>query len=695
MLPACHRLLLSLPVLLLRSGGASSADWALEGYRCRRELEVRGEPAGEGEIARVRFLTLGYARPDGSDVRAVGPDGILPSSVLSMRHDLCRLAVGLRPGLRRFWVYYGHPGPGEPPAPALDAWRGLWLETRRYNGGECRNWAEMEETIRKSGPSLGRDVAPQVFHGYNPFGPSDHYVSLYEGWLSVPRSGEYVFATTSDDASFLFVGGRLEVSKTGWGPAPHHARHVSGPVKLEQGRSYPFRYCHVEGTGEQAAVAAWKPPDEEFQLIPATAFPGVRECAPIHHDLRDWPIAPDFIVVNEGEAPLQGKTYFRHAFRDTTPGDTLSYEPFWDFGDGGTSKDRNPVHIYLEPGLYTASFSLSRAGQSYRVALRVEANWDWENPFRPSSDEVSDYYPFLKKYDFPRLSTPALENALEIFRFLRKPDELLAVSHALLLRDEVAADEARLFATALEYGRQLRDRQKAYGKAVEAFLFADERVRDPARKARLRLEIGDVFFFFEEDYERARAAYLGLLKDFAELKDSVLRQAQIRLGEIDMRYGDASKALAAFQAAEKMPSPKRAFDQDLAVLGGLPLRVEDYLRRGELDAAEEELDRWEWEYPIERLAGCSTLWRVRLAQARGQQEEAIKLARILVHASPRSAYAAELLLEAAKSYGARGDLDSARKMFERILQDYPETPLQGEVRARLDALKAPKETPGK
>ncbi len=36
----------------------------------------------------------------------------------------------------------------------------------------------------------------------------------------------------------------------------------------------------------------------------------------------------------------------------------------WDFGDGGTSTERNPAHTYAEPGTYTVALTSSAAGYS-------------------------------------------------------------------------------------------------------------------------------------------------------------------------------------------------------------------------------------------------------------------------------------------------------------------------------------------
>jgi len=679
------RLLLS--VLSLTYAPAIAEDWHLDEWKVRREFRIKGEVRESGEVARVRFYTMGFMKTDGSDVRVIGPEGPLPFQILSTGLDLCRLAVVLKPGVSRFHVYYGCPDPGEPPKPA-EIRRGLILETRRFKTGDCRSWPQMQELVRQSMPSLGRDFVPQVYHGYNPFGPSDNYVSIYEGWLAPPTSGDYVFSTTSDDASYLFVDGNLAVSKPGWGRASHHARAQSRKVSLRDDRLYPFKYYHVEGTGEQAAVAAWKPPRGGFQVIPSSAFPGVHLCQPVSYQIRGWHIAPDFEAANAGEALYQGRYYFRFEFKDTTQGEAFAYKPHWDFGDGCTSGDRNPVHIYLQKGQYTVSFTLSRGGQESRVSQRLENNWDWEKQLRQSGEALEDYYPHLKKYDFAQMGTEALENAFDIFRVLRKPAEIIKVAHVLLLRDEILKDESKVFGYAVPYGKNRCREQGAYKEAVEAFLYASQRVTEREKKAQLRSEIGDVYLFYTEDFDSALKQYQSILADFGDLKHSVVRQAQIRIGEAHMRLGESGKALAAFETAEKMPSYERAFDQKLAFLGAIPLRIENYLKRKEYDEAEEELDRWEWEYPRQRLAGASSLWRARLAKLRKQYDEVIKQALILVHATPESKHAVELLMEAAEAYELKGDPQNALKALQRILDDYPETSFQGEVTKRLEHVKA-------
>lgn len=61
--------------------------------------------------------------------------------------------------------------------------------------------------------------------------------------------------------------------------------------------------------------------------------------------------------LDSGDAPLTV------SFTDTSTGEPTSWE--WDFGDGGTSLERHPVHTYDSPGTYTVSLTASNSkGQS-------------------------------------------------------------------------------------------------------------------------------------------------------------------------------------------------------------------------------------------------------------------------------------------------------------------------------------------
>ncbi len=72
------------------------------------------------------------------------------------------------------------------------------------------------------------------------------------------------------------------------------------------------------------------------------------------------PVAAFSANVTEGDAPLTV------AFTDASTGAAIWS---WDFGDGSTSTDRNPVHTYATPGTYTVNLTVTnKAGSSSATA---------------------------------------------------------------------------------------------------------------------------------------------------------------------------------------------------------------------------------------------------------------------------------------------------------------------------------------
>jgi len=62
-------------------------------------------------------------------------------------------------------------------------------------------------------------------------------------------------------------------------------------------------------------------------------------------------------VANFTAAPVSGVTPLTVQFTDLSTAVPTSWS--WDFGDGGTSSDQNPVHIYTNPGNYNVSLNVN------------------------------------------------------------------------------------------------------------------------------------------------------------------------------------------------------------------------------------------------------------------------------------------------------------------------------------------------
>lgn len=88
-------------------------------------------------------------------------------------------------------------------------------------------------------------------------------------------------------------------------------------------------------------------------------------------DVRLW-------AINEAEAcpvadfvgsPLIGPAPLEVAFTDESTGDPESW--LWDFGDGETSTDQNPIHTFADPGTYEVTLTVSKDGCDDSTLVRA------------------------------------------------------------------------------------------------------------------------------------------------------------------------------------------------------------------------------------------------------------------------------------------------------------------------------------
>ena len=99
----------------------------------------------------------------------------------------------------------------------------------------------------------------------NPLGENENFLALYQGPLLIPADGVYVFASNSDDASFVSVDGREVVA---W-PGQHEMEEKNRPtfnrwerrgrVELKKGMHW-VEYDHQQGGGACLARLGWQMP---------------------------------------------------------------------------------------------------------------------------------------------------------------------------------------------------------------------------------------------------------------------------------------------------------------------------------------------------------------------------------------------------------------------------------------------------
>ena len=269
------------------------------------------------------------------------------------------------------------------------------------------------------GHSLGfPDLYHEVANGITPVGqwdvmatnqnPPQHMGAYmkqrYPGWISIP---------TITDPNVIYTINPLESSSTG------NAYRINSPFSVDEFFTVECREVHVytgQGFTQVPGLFVYRinttvtngnidgPPDEIYIYRPGgtatqdgqlnNAFYGdysslgssfVRTS--IDHTTDPTPFLSDgtpggLTIYNIGltddgtqmqftlkplladfsAAPVEGQAPLAVNFSNQSVGQITSY--LWNFGDGNTSTQENPTHVYAAPGTYTVSFTVSNGSES-------------------------------------------------------------------------------------------------------------------------------------------------------------------------------------------------------------------------------------------------------------------------------------------------------------------------------------------
>jgi tetratricopeptide (TPR) repeat protein len=666
-------------------GGASpdKVD-AAGGLVYQRKVQLSQGPAPPS-IVITEFFTHGELDPRGASLSVQdGRRNPVPWRLLQVGPgDFCRLAFQTVPRQSLYRIHYGGTAaPGQPPA--WTSKDGLLLETRRWRDCDLRSLVSVLRALETSEP-YGGGFVPSVFHRFNPFRPEpEPFLSDYRGWLRIPASGHYRFFTSSQDCSFLLIDGRTVVSAPGrHGPA-HNAR-FKGEIDLQPGL-HEFRYVHAAAGPDACMVAAWQPPGSvKPEAIPAEAFgsgaiarlpaTGVRH---LHEFAAE--IAGE-VPLADSPAPLL-RAQFRHV---SARGSTTRPKVHWDFGDGQTSTQTDPVHVFLQPGLYKVTMKLAGEAESLACVDRVPIHRalmfaDAEHP----ADTLAMYLSILDKYDPARLDPGGLLQLVRAFDQAGLTSRAVEAGEAWVQKDREPTEAEDALTAARMVGSLLRDRLDEPERAARFWQSAIKVLRPESWKAECEVEAADVALNMLLKEPEARALLDSASARLGRGGDAALRCRMDRvLGDWHARKGDAASARAAYaRAMASSPVRRSAVEQD-AWRGALSRSTEEFLRTGDLDRAWAELRRWQEEYPIDKAEGYLTLLLARYWAARARWPRAIPLASDLVTINPDSPYADRLVFLAAGGEAELGHADRARAGFESLLRNYPGSPLVGEARRKL------------
>lgn len=87
---------------------------------------------------------------------------------------------------------------------------------------------------------------------------------------------------------------------------------------------------------------------------------------PFNTTCRTWPpLRPDYFTADFSANIRTGPAPLTVLFEDWSFGEPDEWS--WDFGDGGTSGEQNPLHTYTAPGSYTVTLTITRTYLDYNM----------------------------------------------------------------------------------------------------------------------------------------------------------------------------------------------------------------------------------------------------------------------------------------------------------------------------------------
>ena len=658
---------------------ADSAPWVSKEWTYRQVVDL--EPVTTkyqgDDVGVVRFPTYGLMDAGSPNVWVVSRGSKKTCSHFIMGvgpGDWITVAFALSGGSKRYYVYFNDKAAPAPKDPAKQ-WRpqrGVLLEARRHRGGGAVGFQQAKKTFQRAAPLLGRTFVPNIFIAHNPFGPPGNTCYRYTGHLIIPNNVTRPMAISSRDASFLVIDGELVVQWPGthaWTGDAKHAKEVTltkGEHKLE--------FYHIHVAPEEGAVVAWqKPGAKAFEAVPPSAFSPIAHGTPKELERPGQGgrrvVAAAFRADWAGETFFANRYTFRYHFESRLPkGQRRAAALLWDLGDGTTSDQPAFDHVYLQPGTYPVTVTVKQGGKEQKLTNRIAVNRNWTRVADPTLDPVADHAKIVAGYAFRAMPVEHLSVAMVLQNRAGNESAKLAIA-SVIVDSHAEADDGAMVAAAELMEESLLGQPDGPGKAAKAWGRVQARAKQRDTRAKASMQIGLIELNYLGHQKAAKKRFDGILKNPPGDKRT-LRAVRISLGDALMELGDAEGARAAYRAA----GTERPLSKYNLYIPPKIRMIEDFLRRKELDAVEEHLRQWEWEFPENRLAGYSALLWVRLHQARGEHEAAIRKAKRVVRANRLSHYAADLLMSAYESHVKLGQKDAARQCLKQIVDDHRESP---------------------
>ena len=679
-LPArCVRLvLIALCLTLCLAGDRASAlgveYWHNRLFTARAALSVEKVPGATEAWAVIRTRTdPRTSSPALAVVDAAGAQ--VPFRVVAAGPG-DRLVVAFQmTQLLNYYVYF-NPVTAPPtetvPGQGWEPHSGVLLRTFRWGleQADLDTLDGFRALVQASKQMYGGGYRDAIFQGPNPYGPSERYVSIFTAYLPINEPGRYEFATNSDDASVLYVDGTLVAQYLGHHGANATYGQKNGAIELKAG-VHRIDYYHAEGTGWQACVAGWKKPgDKHFSLIPREAFVPIVRAKVRHYDEPSG-VVPNFHCrVSRVYANEEGTVVLIGVRFEAVPSGVLDPGGYrWTFGDGESAAGKSVEHVFVTQGVVPATLEILDKQGPRRTVRHWVGAWHLEerNTDEPEKTRAA-FEQILAGYTLGKQPTAALEMLYAFYKGNPAMDSRRMPICQELVKRLKGADLPRALAYSFDLAalyetlagwRTVRVRKEIYASILEL-------AGSDALKARAHLKLGEVLLFYERKGTEA-IEHFQRVRDLACPED-VRRLAMIRIGDASLELGKLEQAREAYRAVPVSDADRR----NATILSeAYGLSVERSLADGNYEGALETINTWEWRFPEVKLAGYSSLLRVRIALDQGRAHEVEKYCRLIIDTLDERAYKPEAYAALIRLLLKEGKTAKAAERYKELRENFP------------------------
>ncbi len=681
---------------------AEPENWWGQRWRYRAIVRV---DRSEAASARVRLRTGDRALPAGKDLRVVSPDNrVIPFHIVHSTSEKHLIQFPTRENSSgdngtEYAIYFGNSDAAKHPSYSPKS--GLTLRTAPIpEDVDVSSWESASDVVESVEKPYGVAFRRKIFTGYNPLGPQEQYLSIYNGVLQCPRSGTYRFAVLSQDASFLLVDGKKVAEWTGRGHNIHRGRYGqhAGAIELQAGR-HSLRYVAFAFDGPGKCAAAWvlpgtsKKPTRQndlsaypYQILGEKAFGSVAAGTVLRCEARQSNLCAAFDARNKRYLESRDARMVAVRFRShSSSRESMIRSYQWDFGDGQTSDKINPTHVYLKPGTYKVSLRVKGTDRTstFTSTVKVEPVWHDLN-FRRRKKRR--FWKLTRNYDPSALPTDHLLAFRQFLHDIDRKKKLFEVCRELDSRRDELTD-LQIYGVAFDLANHHVREGDKWQKAEKYYHLALRSAPEDAREKRFntQFELADLYFYYADRPEKARTLYHRIRKQFSDADPVRRRVALIRLGDIARNTGKMDRALEIYRQAQK--SKKYGPGQSLAVVEGRYIHdIRSALQKGDGQRAVRAVRSWLWTCPTARLDGLAVVFQLRANMLAEKYHEVKKQARIYLSYAEDPNYIPRAHLYAGEACHQLGETDEARKHWETILQKWRDSPAVRNARRNLQKL---------